>query len=429
MGHPVVAKGHIDLQSALEPKKLITKDFLALNAIVFLTYCNIAVFFEFHHYLGTLPIDEKWFGLLIALFSVTVLVIRPIISPLLHPDNAKRWIGISCFWVIVSLLLYNVAHDFWTMAVVRLIHGAAYVVMATAVVSRLVGSIPRDKSAQAFGLISVITLLPYAVIPPILEPLTRWAGSFDNVLNLSCVLMLLSFPLLSVIESGPAGMDDTSRDRIRWSEVVENLKDTRVLSLMLLSLVIWTSYTPVFYFLKGHGEQIGVTNPGWFFTLSTFAEIAVRLVAGQMFDKLDKAKLLLGSLLWLGLSNLVMAHVGTPISVLRHGRRPGIGLGRGNACVERPDIRRVAAEIPGAEHQSSHGNVSVRLFCRTAGGRIYIGSLQLHDVILCVRRSLVCRPSDCAGTSSQEDGQVSVVCSHSFTGNRSPSPRATGPHD
>ena len=169
------------LHSPPEPEKLITKDFLALNAIVFLTYCNIAVFFEFHHYLGTLPIDEKWFGLLIALFSVTVLVIRPIISPLLHPDNAKRWIGISCFWVLVSLLLYNVAHGFWTMAVVRLIHGAAYVVMATAVVSRLVGSIPREKSAQAFGLISVITLLPYAVMPPILGPLTRWAGSFDNV--------------------------------------------------------------------------------------------------------------------------------------------------------------------------------------------------------------------------------------------------------
>ena len=46
------------MQSTLKPEKLITKEFLALNAIVFLTYCNIAVFFEFHHYLGTLPIDE-----------------------------------------------------------------------------------------------------------------------------------------------------------------------------------------------------------------------------------------------------------------------------------------------------------------------------------------------------------------------------------
>jgi predicted MFS family arabinose efflux permease len=357
VGHPVVAKGHSNLQSPLEPEKLITKDFLALNAIVFLTYCNIAVFFEFHHYLGTLPIDEKWFGLLIALFSVTVLVIRPIISPLLHPDNAKRWIGISCFWVIVSLLLYNVAHDFWTMVIVRLIHGAAYVVMATAVVSRLVGSIPRDKSAQAFGLISVITLLPYAVIPPILEPLTRWAGSFDNVLNLSCVLMVLSFPLLSVIEGAPAGMDDTSRDRFRWSEVVENLKDPRVLSLMLLSLVVWTSYTPVFYFLKGNGDQIGVTNPGWFFTLSTFAEIAVRLVAGQMFDKLNKAKLLLGSLLWLGLSNLVMAHVATPIAFYAMGVVLGLGWG-----VAMPVLSGLTFDVSQPRFRALNTNLAMEMF-------------------------------------------------------------------
>ncbi|MGO9571396.1 MAG: MFS transporter [Desulfomonilaceae bacterium] len=363
------------MQSTLKSEKLITKDFLALNAIVFLTYCNIAVFFEFHHYLGTLPIDEKWFGLLIALFSVTVLVIRPIISPLLHPDNAKRWIGISCFWVIVSLLLYNVAQDFWTMAIVRLIHGAAYVVMATAVVSRLVGSIPRDKSAQAFGLISVITLLPYAVIPPILAPLTRWAGSFENVLNLSCVLMVLSFPLLSMVWSGPPDTDLASRDRIGWREVVDNLKDARILSLMLLSLVVWTSYTPVFYFLRGQGEQIGVTNPGWFFTLSTFAEIAVRLVAGSMFDKFDKSKLLLGSLLWLGLGNLVMAHVATPTTFYALGVVLGLGWG-----VAMPVLSGLTFDVSQPRFRALNTNLAMEMFqCGFFVGPLAGGIILVHS--------------------------------------------------
>lgn len=363
------------MQSTPKPEKLITKDFLALNAIVFLTYCNIAVFFEFHHYLGTLPIDEKWFGLLIALFSVTVLVIRPIISPLLHPDNAKRWIGISCFWVILSLLLYNLAHDFWTMAVVRLIHGAAYVVMATAVVSRLVGSIPRDKSAQAFGLISVITLLPYAVIPPILEPLTRWAGNFDNVLNLSCVLMVLSFPLLSLVESRIADMGEPSRERIGWSEVVENLKDTRIISLMVLSLVVWTSYTPVFYFLKGHGDQIGVANPGWFFTLSTFSEIAVRLVAGQMFDKLNKSKVLLGSLIWLGLSNLLMAHVATPMTFYALGVVLGLGWG-----VAMPVLSGLTFDVSRPRFRALNTNFAMEMFqCGFFIGPLAGGFILVHS--------------------------------------------------
>ena len=54
------------------PEKLMSREFLALNAIMFLTYCNIAAFFQFHQYLGTLAIPHQSFGLLIALFSVTV---------------------------------------------------------------------------------------------------------------------------------------------------------------------------------------------------------------------------------------------------------------------------------------------------------------------------------------------------------------------
>src|SRR5208337_1116018 len=181
-------------------ESLITKEFIALNAIIFLAFCNIAVFFQFHQYLSTLSIPADYFGTLIGLFSVSVLVIRPIISPLIHEDNSKRWIAISCGGVIVSLFLYNAASDFWSMALVRLVHGAAYVVLATAVLNRMVEAIPADKSGQAFGLISVITLLPYAVIPPILGPLISWAGTFDRVLDLSALVMLLGFPLLFFVK-------------------------------------------------------------------------------------------------------------------------------------------------------------------------------------------------------------------------------------
>ena len=47
-----------------QPEHLITKEFIALNAIMFLAFCNIAVFFQFHEYLGTLPIPAEYFGTL-----------------------------------------------------------------------------------------------------------------------------------------------------------------------------------------------------------------------------------------------------------------------------------------------------------------------------------------------------------------------------
>ncbi len=309
------------------PERLMSREFLALNAIMFLTYCNIAVFFQFYQYLGTLPIPHKSFGLLIALFSVTVLVIRPIISPLLHPANAGRWITISCFCVVASLALYNVALDFWSMALVRLLHGAAYVVLATAVLSKLVGCIPRERSGQAFGLISVITVLPYAVIPPLLEPLSRWAGGFLGVLNLSALVMVLCLPLLYVVRNRAVASSGAAPDRIGWGDLTENLKDRRILILLLLSLVVWTTFTPVFFFLKEYGNQIGVANPGWFLTLSTVAEISVRLPAGPLFDKLDKRLMLAGALGCLSVGFFVMAGVSGRTIFYAMGVWLGLGWG------------------------------------------------------------------------------------------------------
>jgi predicted MFS family arabinose efflux permease len=357
-----------------KPQKLITPEFVALNAVMFLTFCNLAVFFQFHTYLGTLPIDPDLSGLLIAMFSVTVLIMRPIISPLLRPDNAKRWMGISCFFVVVSLLLYHVALGFWSMAIVRLFHGAAYVVMATAVTARLVGCIPKDRSGQAFGLISVITLLPYAVMPPLLEPLTRWVGNFRVVLDLSAVVMLLSFPVLAFV-GGASDGPDRSSSVLRWQDVKENLKDSRILLLLFLSLVVWTAFTPIFFFLKDYGTKIGIPNPGWFFTLSTFTEIGVRLVAGSLFDKVGKAWALAGSLAWLAAGYIAMAHLSEPTTFYAMGLLLGLGWG-----VAMPVLSGLVFDVSEPRFRALNTNLSFEMFQAglfvgpLAGGAILVHS-------------------------------------------------------
>jgi predicted MFS family arabinose efflux permease len=337
--------------------RLFTKEFVALNGIVFLSFCNISVFFQFHDYLGTLPIPAESFGFLIAAFSLSVLAIRPLISPFLHPGNAKRWIGISSFLVMVTLLMYSWAHTFTSMTVVRIAHGAAYVVMAAAVLSKIVGIIPREKSGQAFGLLSVITLLPYAVIPPFLGPLIRWTGSFDNVLALSAAIMGLAFPLLLLVD-GPRQEEAASAVvKLEFREVATNLKDWRILLLLLLSLLVWTAFTPVFYFLKGYGETAGIENPGWFFTLSTFTEILVRVVAGRLFDRFDKAKLLIVSLASLALGYVLLAHVSGVTVFFGLGLWLGLGWG-----VAMPLLSGLVFDVSDPRMRALNSNLAMEMF-------------------------------------------------------------------
>lgn len=336
---------------------LLNKDFLVLSALAFLGFCNIAVFFQFHHYLGALGIDQAWIGFLIGVFSLAVLVLRPIISPVLHPGNAKKWIAASTCLMIVSLLLYHLARDVWSMTVVRVLHGTAYVVFTTAVVAKLVSAIPPNRSGQAFGLLSVLTILPYAVIPPVLEPLQRLVGGFDRVLDLTAAATAVALPILTLITTDPWPQMGESSGSLSVADVMENLKDYKIWILFLVSLLLWTSFTPVFYFLEPYGRSIGVANAGWFFTISTFTEIAVRLVAGGTFDRLDKPKVLAGSFLFLLVAFLALPRASGPMSLYALGVAFGLGWG-----VAMPVLNGLIFDVSEPKFRALNTNLSFEMF-------------------------------------------------------------------
>lgn len=306
-------------------ERIFTKEFLALNGVIFLVFCNVAVFFQFQNYLQEeLHLPAASLGFLIGIFAFTALIVRPIISPFLHSDNARKWLFISTVGVIASLLLYYPARSFWSMAVVRVLHGGIYVVLATAALTKMMDSIPEARSGQAFGLITVITLLPYAVMPPLLDPLIRAFGGFLPVLYFTAFLMVLVFPLLLLIKTKDKEMGGKAGQRITGRELIENLKDKQVLSLLLISLLVYTAFAPVFFFLKGYALKNGISNPGLFFTLSTFMEIAVRLFGGALLDKGSKARLLAFSLFGLVAAYFILAH--TEGLYLFYGLGIGFGL-------------------------------------------------------------------------------------------------------
>jgi len=317
----------------------------------------VAVFFQFHGYLGTLPIEKEWYGFLIAIFSLVVLAVRPLISPFLNLANARLWITVSCLAMIPALFSYAVAHDVWSMTLVRILHGIAYVVMVTALTARLVACIPPERSAQFFSLISVITLLPYAVIPPVLAPLTRLAGGFQVVLMLSALLIIAVFPLLRIFVKPDKRSSDATHGPVSKQEIYRNLKDPRIFLMLILSLLLWATFTPVFFYLQGYGKHLNIANPGWFFTLSTLTEIGVRLLAGSFFDRVNKQKALAWSFVWLTAGYLVLANVRGEGAFYMLGLFLGIGWG-----VSLPVLSGLMFDLSPLKFRALNTNLSMVMF-------------------------------------------------------------------
>ncbi len=368
-------RDHAGHASQAQPnhRPLFTRSFVAFNVITFLSFCNIAIFFQFHDYLGTLPMDPRWFGFLIAIFSLVVLAVRPFISPFLNEGNTRKWLLISTGAVIVSLFFYDRARTVEAMTLVRLAHGAGYVVMNTALVALLVGYIPPGRSGQAFGLFSIITLLPYALIPPVLAPVMAWAGGFGRVLDLSALFMALTFPLalllkpVLAVKAGP----ETSGP---WARaILENLRDPRILLLLFISLVVWTTFAPVFFFLESFGDKLGISNTGWFFTLSTFAEIGVRVAAGKAFDRYDKQKLLGVGLAWLGVGFFFLGRVPSKPLFLLVGVFLGLGWG-----VVMPLLTAIVFDLSEPRFRALNTNLTMVVF----QGGFFLGPLLGGAVLL-----------------------------------------------
>jgi predicted MFS family arabinose efflux permease len=344
------------LEHEKELSALFTADFLALNFVMFLTYCNIAVFFEFQNYLDTLNIPDGSIGFIIGIFSLSVLILRPIISPFMSADNARKWIFLSCTAVIISLISYNFAFTIISISIVRFIHGVAYVVLATAVLSKLVSAIPENKSGQAFGLISIITVLPFAIVPPILDPLIKWLGGFLAVLNVSAIVMLLNFPLLLLIKVNNSRRTAT-RSRFNTKEFVKNIANYSVILILLVGLIVWTTFTPVFYFIAKQGSDLHIPNAGLFFTFSTISEVAVRILCAPLFDKGNKSIMLIGSLLILVFGYIALAHVQAVMLFYIIGGILGLGWG-----IAMPLLNGIMFDISAPEFRPLNSNLAMQMF-------------------------------------------------------------------
>jgi len=288
---------------------LHSRKFFCLMGAAFLAYANISVFFGFYDHLRTLPIDPADYGVLIGALAAVALLVRPLISPFFHAGNARSLLFLGTSLAVASLAAYSLADEFWSLLLIRVLHGLSFAVVGTALMTLIVEVIPKDRSAQFFGYIAVVTLIPNTLVPPFLPFLGNLLGGFNQILLVFAALTLLMFPLVWAIEG-----DGTDKERksvptgLTRQEILEDLRDPQVILLLLSMLMLYCGHALIFFFLDGYGKSIEVAYAGVFLTLSTIGEIGVRVVAGSSFDRQDKVRLSIRTLVVLAICYVLLAH-------------------------------------------------------------------------------------------------------------------------
>lgn len=282
-------------------ERLFSKDFLLLNLIFFLASTATAAFFQFHQYLRFLGIPEGWSGFIIAADALPALILQPLLGIFLNNNNARRWMTVGVICMIAALLSYRFAATVPLLVAVRIFQGAGFACLIAAMMILIVNYIPSQKSGAAFGIVSTVRLVPYALVPPLMGAFFKASQDFTKALAYGALIMVFSLFALYVLKPQDTEEELNSHQSIHIKDLPEDLKDRRVLIVLVINLLLYSGYTTVFFFLEGYYRRMGIENPGFFFTIATITMIGIRLFGGTLFDKFNKVSLTLWSMAGLAL--------------------------------------------------------------------------------------------------------------------------------
>ncbi len=277
-------------------RKLFTFEFLSLNLVIFFSFCNMAVFYSFFSYLERIGIPAEWRGFLVGLEPMSAFMLRLAAVPMLHAGNAAASMLIALTMIVAALCSYGWVVTIPGLIALRIFHGAAFVLLVSASMALVAHFIPKERSGQGFGFVSVSVLVPYAVMPLVTEILLRYTQNEAQIYRGVTVLAAPAFVLLVILrkrlKSSLRGMESALISRPKLEEIRRNLKEPGIALLLAVNLFLYLSYASVFFFMKGHAAVSSLGEVGGFFTISTLVMIALRISGGLFFDKIDKTRML-----------------------------------------------------------------------------------------------------------------------------------------
>lgn len=301
-----------------ESPKLFSREFIALCLILVAAFANVSVFYSFYHYLGTIGMPVAWRGFIVGLEPMTAFILRLFVIPWISTRNAVAILLASLVLIIIVSCSYLWALTVPAMIVVRIVHGAAFVLLTSAAIALVVHFIPGEKSGQGFSIITISTIIPYAVIPTITESLLPHVASEAviyagvSVFSVASILLLvlLKKRLLNVL----GNLDEALARRPRLEEIKENFRQLPVVLLLATAFLVYLAHATVFYFTKDLAIENDIGDLGAFFSISMVTLIAVRLFGSAIFDRTNKLYVFQAGLVFLILCLVLLSHVGTRFS-------------------------------------------------------------------------------------------------------------------
>ncbi len=313
------------------PRRLLGFEFTSLCLIAFLAIANGTAYYDLFGHLAALGIPAGLRGIVVGAYAAVSMLLYLVASPFLTARRAPRAMLAGIAVLVAGGACFLVVRSFWGLLLLRAACGAGGFLLGAGAMALLVTVIPPARSGEAFGIYSVAILAAYGVVPAAMDAVVPRFLGVTTAYALAGIALIPAAGLVLALRrrihpAEPPGGEEPhlpSRSALR-----ESFADGRLLVLLALGVAYFANWSSLYYLFKGYATGRGLGNVGAFFTVMTVVMMAIRLVAGRLFDRFDKARLAAGSFATIALGHLALERLPITAAPLV-GAFFGLGLGAG----------------------------------------------------------------------------------------------------
>jgi MFS family permease len=280
---------------------LWTKDFILTSL------SNLFLFFSFHLLTPILPVyvvetggDKFAAGMVVGIFTVSALVIRPFAGGALDTLDRQKVLYFGLFILAVSIISYEWMAIVSLILLVRTIQGIGWGVATTTYATMVSDYIKASRRAEGMGYFGLSINIGMA-FGPLLGIWIMVEYGFTPVFIISTISILLSI-LLSRFINYPS-----KPEKVPGTKKVSFIEKRALLPAVMV-MMMTLAHGGILSSLTLFGQETGISNVGWFFLASAISMMVSRPAAGKIADKIGQIYVLIPGALALSIGLLILSY-------------------------------------------------------------------------------------------------------------------------
>lgn len=333
------------------------------------------MFLNYYYLLVTIPIyliqdlqgNTTQAGILVAVFYVAAILIRPIAGKWIETYGIKKIFLVSLIIYLVAAFMYFFTTTLISLTVLRFIHGIGFGMVTTSTGTIVASIIPNGRKGEGMGYYGLMLNISMALGPFVgLLAITQWGSSVMFIVSaVSVVLGTITGFLISLPkEEIKVATEKTVKHKgLKMKDLIE----LSALPISLVSFFFALVYASIVSFVSVYAKELQLTEiASYFFIVYVIALLISRPFTGKWFDQYGANIIMIPSIISFALGMFLLSQAEGAFLFLLSAAF--IGLGWGTIF---PTAQTIAIQVAPPERKS----VATATFLSTMDSGIGIGSV------------------------------------------------------